>query len=275
MSRIKINLASGTVIDKPLVTCFKGSNGDYLVLDNETNGQMGYPIICISKFNGTSVDKINDQAEWSAVKDNLKTIIAGTALPYLSVPENLTGPDDFFTQLTLPVASFDLLKSVYSPSAPAAPTTPETAPVSGAPGVVSPEPASPVAEPTVIAMPEQPIAAPEVALDAPIAPVMPEMPAAPITEPTAVVATTVISPVMPEQPAVTEPANPAPVIDIAPAVTSPVMDPVVPPVVDTPIATPTPSVDTSTNTDVTAIKEAFMQSCENMFDALIKKFENK
>ena len=108
MSKIKVTLANGSVLEKPLVTCFKGNTGNYIVLDNETNGQMGYPIICISKFNGTSVEKIVDPNEWSSVKDNLKTIIAGTALPYLEVPSELTANDDFFTQLTLPVASFDL-----------------------------------------------------------------------------------------------------------------------------------------------------------------------
>ena len=45
---------------------------------------------------------------------------------------------------------------------------------------------------------------------------------------------------------------------------------------------PTPVVNTvqpnhdSTNTiDYSDLKQTFMKSCENMFDALVKKFENK
>ena len=119
MAKTKINLVNGTVIEKPLITCFKGTYGNYIVLDNETNGTMGFPVICISKYNNNVAEKIVDPGEWAAVKECLKTIIGGTMLPYLSVEETInTKSEDFYTQLTLPVASFDLLKSVYAPVQP-------------------------------------------------------------------------------------------------------------------------------------------------------------
>lgn len=164
MGKIKISLANGNVIEKPLITCFQGGAGNYLVLDNETNGSMGLPIICISKYNSGKAEKIVDPNEWAAVKENLKTIIAGTALPYISVPENITASDEFYTQLTLPVASFDLIKNSYKPV--------ETTPATEMPAIETPAPAAaempnvnplepavptpqvPTMEPTVISAPQ-------------------------------------------------------------------------------------------------------------------------
>ena len=265
MSKIKINLASGNMIEKPLVTCFKGTNGNYIVLDNEANGSMGLPIICISKFNGTAAEKIFDQNEWASVKENLKTIIAGTALPYLSVPEMITAPDDFFTQLTLPVASFDLLKSVYAPAdvratpvaapaveTPIAPVTPE---VASAP--VIPEP-TPLATSEVVApapvMPAAPI------IDAPIINPIPDA----VPSPVPAVAPVSVAPMA-------APVISAPTIDIAPVVEAP-SAPVVP---EVPVAPSVAPIAPAANDDIAIIKENFMKSCETMFDALIKKFENK
>lgn len=248
MSKVKINLASGNVVEKPLVTCFKGTNGSYLVLDNETNGSMGLPIICISKLNGTVAEKIFDQNEWGSVKENLKTIIAGTALPYLNVPELLTAQDDFFTQLTLPVASFDLLKSVYAPAAPEAPAAPVVEEIQ------QPAPAAPEVAPVAPAIPDPtPISAPEAIAPAPVMPIQ----TAPVID------APMISP-LPQA----APAAPAPVAEpIAPVIAAPTIEP-------TPIASPVAAPAVNPN-DIAAIKENFMKSCENMFDALIKKFENK
>ena len=251
MSKIKITMASGSSIEKPLVTCFKGTNGDYIIFDNETNGQMGYPIICISKFNGTSVDKVTDPGEWNSIKENLKTIIAGTALPYLAVPDTLTAPDDFFTQLTLPVASFDLLKNVYS-----------------APAVVEP-----VKQPNDL--PSEPVAA------------TPEVAPAPVIEPTAIGESPIIAPAPVIEnpvaaPVASEPVMAAPVIDMA-ANVAPVSGPtaslepapLTTPVVEAAPVTPVSTEPIANNNEIEALKESFMKSCENMFDALIKKIENK
>ena len=61
MGKIKVNLASGNVFEKPLVTCYQGSSANYIVFDNEMNGSMGLPIICISKLSGNKLEKIYDK----------------------------------------------------------------------------------------------------------------------------------------------------------------------------------------------------------------------
>ena len=113
MGKIKLNLASGGVVEKPLITAFKGTNGSYVVLDNEMNGGMGLPIILVCKLENDRLVKINDQAEWGMVKENLKSIIAGGNIEYLKINNELSADDVYFTQLTLPVPSFDTLKNNY------------------------------------------------------------------------------------------------------------------------------------------------------------------
>lgn len=236
MGKIKVNLASGNVVEKPLITCFKSANGSYIVLDNEANGTMGLPIICVSKFSGTSAEKIFDQNEWIQVKENLKSIIAGNPMEYLSVPGEITAQDDFFTQLTLPIASFDLIKSKYAPVEPSAPVEPVTV--------------NPVSEVTQVepVMPSIPDATP----------VMPEPTVAnePVPAPTPIQFDMPVSPAMPEVPT----PSPVQVESPLPEVT----------VENTPLEQSTPE-----DSDLKAIKDNFMKACENMFDALIKKFENK
>ena len=89
VSKIKISLVSGSSLEKPLVSAFKGNNGVYVVLDNEMNGTMGLPIILVSKLENNRLVKIADQNEWNAVKENLRMIIAGNLVDYVSVDENL------------------------------------------------------------------------------------------------------------------------------------------------------------------------------------------
>jgi len=268
VSKIKINLTNGSIVEKPLVSAFAGTNGNYVILDNETNGSMGLPVVCVSKLNGTALEKIFDQNEWGAVKENLKTIIGGGQLNYLAVADSLTAQDDFFTQLALPVASFDLLKNAYKPPvveqpvqevAPAALETPQPiveptpvmpdlgmpqviepnilggmgmpnpSPVMETPAIVTPEPASPVVDmPAMPVMPEAVQIPPVMQMDAPTIPVENSVPTI-----------NPVAPVMPEPMEKTEIVN-------------------------------SPSAD-----EIRVLKENFMKSCENMFDALIKKFENK
>jgi len=38
MGKIKLNLVSGAVVEKPLINAFKANNSNYVVLDNEING---------------------------------------------------------------------------------------------------------------------------------------------------------------------------------------------------------------------------------------------
>ena len=258
MGKIKINFLSGTSIEKPLITAFKGTNGDYIALDNEISGSMGLPIILISRIEGSNLVKIeNKSAEWDAVKESLRQIIAGAHTDYVNVPLEVTAPDDFFTQLTLPINSFDLLKSKYVV------TTPGVAPVAPAP-TVEPTPVAPVTpEPIIQPTPVAPVTPEPAVQPTPVTPVTPEpviqpTPVAPVT-PEPAVQPTPVAPVTPE-PAV----QPTPVAPVTP-------EPAAQPTPVTPV-TPEPAVKPSNNAvDFTADKEAFLKACENMFDALVSK----
>jgi hypothetical protein len=242
MSKIRVNLTSGNVFEKPLVTCFQGTSANYVVFDNEMNGSMGLPIICISKLNGNRLEKIFDQSEWASVKENLKSIISGSTLMYLEVPENLSAQDDFFTQLTLPVASFDVLKRSYNPPKP----EPEV---------------MPAPQPEVAPAPVQP--APEV-METPAPPVM----EGPISF--GGMNTVNTAPVMPNMGAPVMNSNPAPQMmgnsDMLGQTNTMAM-----PNVNNQMPNPQPI----SNINYADLKETFMKSCENMFDALVKRFENK
>lgn len=254
MSKIRVNLTSGNVFEKPLVTCFQGTSANYVVFDNEMNGSMGLPIICISKLNGNRLEKIFDQSEWASVKENLKSIISGSTLMYLEVPENLSAQDDFFTQLTLPVASFDVLKSSYNPPKP----EPEVMPAPQPEVAPAPAPA-----PEVMETPAPPV------MDGPIsfggmntvntAPVMPNMG----------------MPSMNSNPT----PNPAPqmmgmndmlgqtntMTNGMASMNNPMPN----------VNNQVPNQEPISNINYADLKETFMKSCENMFDALVKRFENK
>ena len=173
------------------------------------------------------------------------------------------------------------------------------------------EPVAPAAEPVInMTIPELP-AVPGVG-DVPAAPVE-EAPAAPITNEVVANETGAnVAPVEPIAPAA--PVEAAPVVEPAAAIEpieavpaeeiqeeiAPVIAannlvddplammipdpnvteaPVAPATNDDPITMPTQEMVNSTfvgeSDDIAAIKENFMKSCETMFDALIKKFENK
>ena len=245
MSKIRVNLTSGNVFEKPLVTCFQGTSANYVVFDNEMNGSMGLPIICISKLNGNRLEKIFDQSEWASVKENLKSIISGSTLMYLDVPENLSAQDDFFTQLTLPVASFDVLKRSYNPPKPEPEVMPAPQPeVAQAPVQSAPE---------VMETPAPPV------MDGPIsfggmntvntAPVMNSNPAPQMMGNSDMLGQTNTM-AMPNEMASMN--NPMPNVN-----------------------NQMPNPQPNSNINYADLKETFMKSCENMFDALVKRFENK
>ena len=175
---------------------------------------------------------------------------------YLAVPENLSAQDDFFTQLTLPVASFDVLKRSYNPPQPEPEVMPAPQPE------VAPAPAP---TPEVMETPAPPV------MDGPIsfggmntvntAPVMSNMGA----------------PVMNSNPA----TNPAPQMmgmnDMLGQTNNMAMQNGMAPMnnsmpnVNNQMPNPSPV----SNINYADLKETFMKSCENMFDALVKRFENK
>ncbi len=306
MGKIKLNLASGTIIEKPLICAFKANNMDYIVLDNELNGSMGLPIILVCKLENNKVTKIADQNEWQIVKEYLKNIIAGNQINFIKIPASLMADDIYYTQLTLPIPSFDALKKSYNIEESTSATSNETtimdintntlnAPTSAP---ISPNPAVSAPTPNINPTPSAPI------MDNP-APINP----APQIDPFSPVGTT---PVMPQTPSnvtpqpsepiapVSEPAlvTPSPTPEVNMNLNAPVVDiampsspmPQTPPVVENPtnvIANPNVGVEQVTpglvnNQSVsngTSIfqeqKESFLQACENMFDALVQKFEKE
>lgn len=234
VEKIKINTMSGMNLEKPLVTAFKSNTGEYVVFDNEMNGTMGLPIILVTKLVNNSLSLIPD-TEWNSVKEVLRLIISGNQVDYISVGESINAEDNFFKQLTLPVASFEALKNNYKPVS-----------VDSLESKV--ENVAPVLE-NVVQKPEvvEPVnVAPQVQQPVENTVVMPD---APVQSQT--IAS--VNPIMPE------------VAPVTPEVNQTVMD--------------TPVEQHVNNTEVpvdfTADKEAFLKACENMFDALVAKFNNK
>ena len=217
MAKVKVNLSSGNILEKNLATAFKGSVGTYFVLDSEKLGNMGLPVILVSKVIDNRAVKILDPNEWNAVKENLRQIIAGNQMNYANVPSELSADDDFYTQLTLPVASFDIIKNNYKPV--------EEAIAPAVESFVQPE--APVMESFI--QPQAPTLSVEPQVEAPQPFVMPTPEPAPAEAPAP------MSAVEPIPAAMTEEKK---VIDYA------------------------------------SEKEAFLKACENMFDALVSKFNN-
>lgn len=113
MGSIKLNLPSGVVVEKKLINAFKADEITYFVLDAESVGSMGLPIIMVCKIDNNRTIKISDADEWAKVKGFLKEIISGTRKGFVKISENMAADEIYYTQLTLPVASFDALKNIY------------------------------------------------------------------------------------------------------------------------------------------------------------------
>lgn len=120
MTKVLLNLASGQQLEKELITSFINDGVKYLIFDGESTGSMGLPIILVGKDSYGKVVGITDADEWKTAKDCLKRIISGEEIEYAYVPGELKADDIYYRQLTLPIASFDLLKNSYvAPDAPA------------------------------------------------------------------------------------------------------------------------------------------------------------
>ena len=280
MAKIKLNLVSGAVVEKPLICAFKANNLEYVVLDNEMNGSMGLPIILVCKLENGKLVKILDQNEWQIVKEYLKNIIAGSQVELIKVAPEMMADDIYYTQLTLPLPSFDALKNAYQieetkvetpvePTVQAEPVSPvmeQSSPVTP----VTPE-VPPAENPTVSVMPEvnnavvenqTPVAEPT--MPNPTAPAIDLGINMPSSEPTPEVApVSSVEPVVSETPVMPTPDQVAP--------TQEVVTPVAPTMPEAPV---TPTVE-PIESAFKEQKEAFMQACENMFDALVQKFERE
>lgn len=113
MSRVKLNLVSGSIQEREVITSFKYNDVKYVIFDGESTGSMGLPIILVCKEVLGKVVGITDAEEWKNTKECLKKIISGEKVEYASVSSELKADDIYYRQLTLPVTSFDALKSSY------------------------------------------------------------------------------------------------------------------------------------------------------------------
>ena len=312
MSKIKLNLSSGVSAEKILLNAFVSDQNKYLVFDNEMTGSMGYPIILVSKIVDNKVVKITDQSEWESVKNCLKQIISGNNLEYFAVDPIMNADDVYYTQLTLPVTSFDALKNSYKVEVANEVSSNVTANVPLMDNMVPNEPIVPNVNPmeqNIDVVPTFNYPNPEInnqnigneqINNTSIAPSekMPisntfEMPTInnPITmeqnnseinqftneydNPQIPSINPVQANVIPEasiiEPKIETEAI-SPVINDIQNV-NPIVEPVEQAI---PTTTETPSNETQSNQDVFASqKEAFMEACSNMFDALVQKFEKE
>lgn len=281
MGKIKLNLVSGAVVEKPLINAFKASNNTYIVLDNEMNGSMGLPIILVCKLENNRVTKIIDQGEWQVVKEYLKNIIAGNQIEFVKVESELAADDIYYTQLTLPVPSFDALKNAYKVEES---STSETSILDFNPEPVPRVAAQDFVSPVAPVTPSEPVI-PEVQIPAMENPVtenvVPNIGEAPVVDINIPKPTEISSPEINVSSPVIDFNTPMPtfggnVNNVQSEVVTPVTT-----VMPEPEITPTPVINTevsniSNNVDIfKEQKEAFMQACENMFDALVQKFEKE
>ncbi len=253
MGKLKLNLVSGLAIEKPLINAFKANNTIYVILDNEMNGSMGLPIILVCKYDNNKLVQITDDSEWQMVKEYLKKIIAGEKLEYVNVPNELPADEVYYRQLTLPVPSFDALKNAYKVET----TSTEEVGIFDINANVPPQ----APTPTETVAPKPPVP-PVVENVTPTVNVE-----TPVVETANVQATPNVS--IPQVDGIINNAGgEAPIPEAAP--------------IANPVETPTsvmPDPQTVINNPSEDIfkeqKEAFMQACENMFDALVQKFEKE
>lgn len=302
MAKLKLSLPSGSEVEKTVISYFKSNETNYLILDAESVGSMGLPIILVCKVMGDKVIKIADQNEWQQVKSYLKTIISGGKMEYIVAPMSLPADEVYYTQLTLPVASFDVLKSSYvvqneisNVVAPAAdnivadvtPIMPEVEeqslaeqPINMATDIVSDEPMkAEIAMP--VSSPNEPLANDMIApaestvmVDAPVETSIAsenniDMTAPLMNEGLNSSETPDVAPII-EAPMVSETVISEQVIALAPTVETP--EPVVEPIINNVSVEPVQET-TESKMDFSDCKTMFMQACENMFDALAAKIE--
>ena len=289
MGRIKIKITTGQEIEKNVINAFTAENNTYVVIDNQVTGSMGLPIILVSKLVNNKLLKIESPDEWQKTKEFLKLIIASGQVKYVNIPNEVVADEIYSTQLTLPVESFDVIKKNYKPEEvpasnefiPNIEITPIGAPVKPNPmesmfnnQTVAPAmpatapvmPAAPVVEPVMPTI-EMPVVNPVPVIETPSAPVMPtpfEMPAAPVQNVAGMsnAFNTMAPEVEQSVPKIEMPEVKAPVIET----------PVMPAPIKEEVSKATLDVNSDKYKDM---KETFLKSCENMFDALVRQFENK
>lgn len=255
----KINITKPTSVEAfNLVSAFLENGNTYVILDSEKMGSMGLPIIYISKYTD-KLEKISDEMEWQSVKNYLKGIISGTSFHYVKIPEAVNADEVYYTPLTLPQASFDMIKSRYVVTE------------SGGESIVL-EPTSNVevansqSEPIIDTMPQE---TPNVPIVENVVQPIAETPVVPNNDVIPQVAP--VAPVMPE---VVAESNMSSTIDMVN--NSPVVEPTTNEIpVNPSVDAITPNVTSNLEGAFLKDKETFLKACENMFDALVAKYEKQ
>lgn len=296
MAKINITKVTGGIESLNLISAFKSDGTTKVVFDSEKIGSMGLPIIYISKYTD-KLEKIVNDNEWQNVKNNLKGIINGTNFEYVTIPENVSSDDVYYTPLTLPAVSFDAIKnnykvpvanSVISPNlAPTEPLMPNNNVVSNIPENVTPIEEVPTINPIPNIPPIEQVTPATPAMEN-IAPVSPSIP------PISTINSTreFVAPTAPGMPTATPTIEPLVSATPAPTVSEPKVEPpietIMPNVTEvkaTPSFTPSnlsidkaPVMDELINLPSINFdndKETFLKACENMFDALIAKYQKE
>lgn len=290
MAKIKLNLPTGVSVEKILLSCFKVDDNSYVIFDAESVGSMGLPIILVCKFDNNRVVKIDNAEEWAKVKGYLKEIISGGSKEYFKMESEVFADEIFYTQLTLPVASFDALKSAYKVDELEIVNTPpidvsNNEMTSGVVnleqngedviGLVNVQPTNQVEETNSNVMPaldnilpESPIVTNESSLGSQVAP-------SSVLNDEAVANPLINDNTLPDLEFQSSIATPE-VVEVKEALENGSLDDQVLPT-DNETAEVGPQIEVAEETkfDYSADKEAFLKACENMFDALVAKFQNK
>lgn len=243
MAKINITKPTGEVEAFYVVSAFKADNQTYVILDSERVGSMGLPIIYVSKYSN-KLEKINDANEWQSVKNYLKGIINGTNFEYIKIEGNILADEVYYTPLTLPQASFDLIKSRYVVDSGnnAESVVLEKKDMATISDLMNEATSTKNEEekPSVEAIIPQTVANSNMQMNTSIP-----------TPPIADIATPIVEPNMSEVPK------------------------------DIPVTPTIPLENVKTNektldgSSFDSLKETFMSACENMFDALMNKYERK
>lgn len=280
MAKINVMKPTGSEM-LSLLSAFKAENLTYVVFDSEKVGSMGLPIIYISKLTD-KLEKVTDNNEWQSVKNSLKGIINGTNYEYVKVNDTMNADEAFYTPLTLPQSSFDLIKSRYivtgndegesrvleqsTSESPLPNISVEQTKVedSLATSVMPVEPVSVTPMPTE----NSPVVANEPVMQVSEAPsITPVMPNVNVESNESYSATPIAKPVVMAEPIVT---NSTPI-------TQPSIVESTPPVINnTPesVIQDAPAVNIDANIFMQD-KETFLKACENMFDALVSKYQKQ
>ena len=246
MGKVNIKTAMGNMESLNVLSAFKENNQTYVILDSTKMGSMGLPIIYVSKYTN-KLENITDDNEWSAVKNYLRGIVNGTNFQYVNIPENVDADEAYYKPLTLPQASFDLIRSRYVVVNNNSTNEPVIAPTDTA--TITPGQNNDVSVPTQVTN-EAPTIVPSV------------------------------SPIIPDN-SVSSNMN----VGVAQANPVPTIEPQVIP--DASVANNTVSVETANvvepviapkadiNNPFLTDKETFLKACENMFDALLAKYQKE